>query len=633
MMLMNNLRKNINELYSKYDIDEIEISIIKAYLKNHNISNIKNDFILNHIQKENYELTEKIITMFKILDLKTVEQLFELLIKPEDKKINGIHYTPEFIVKYIINNTINGDVTVCDPSCGSGAFLSESVKKIHKDTNKSMIQIIENNIYGCDILSYSVRRTKIILYLLAVTNGEDKKHIKFNLCNDNSLTMNWINRFPKILKSNNWKDLFEISERGFDVIVGNPPYVRIQDFGEETKKILIKKWNTTNIGNFNLYFPFFELGLKLLNKGGKLTYITPNNYFTSLAAKSLRSYLQKNKLISKILDFNHLKIFENTGTYTCITFLDKIKNDTFKYQSINEKSNLDDLNDIKYYTINVNNLKNKKWRLLNEIDYKNISNIENIGTKLKTMYNIHVGVATLRDNLYFMKDPEIQNEYYIKILDGKKFLIEKDITRVIRKIPSIKNEEDMKNDKRLIIFPYIMVNKKVKIIPENIIEKKYPECYKYFCYIKDKLNERDKGMKKYSEWYAYGRGQGLNMIGKKLLTPTFSNKPKFIFDEDENSLFCNGYAIFGNIEKIKLNILQKILNSVVMDYFIKKTSVNIEGNYQCYQKNFIESFSIPEFSIKELEFLENENNSELIDNFLIKKYNLNEKPIRCIMKY
>jgi hypothetical protein len=148
---------------------------------------------------------------------------------------------------------------------------------------------------------------------------------------------------------------------------------------------------------------------------------------------------------------------------------------------------------------------------------------------------------------------------------------------------------------------------------------------------KTELITRDKGKVEYPEWFAYARTQGLNFFGKKLLTPTFSAEPRFLLEQDDNALFCNGYAIyliseqtlFTNIEQqLDLSVLGKILNSRVMDYYIKRTSVSIEGGYPCYQKNFIELFGIPIFTDKEISFLKKEESKKKIDDFLIKKYGI-----------
>ena len=109
--------------------------------------------------------------------------------------------------------------------------------------------------------------------------------------------------------------------------------------------------------------------------------------------------------------------------------------------------------------------------------------------------------------------------------------------------------------------------------------------------------------------------------------------------EDEQAMFCNGYGIYfkdeqngsyslfnsltNPLSKVgNIGLLQKILNSYVMHYYISKTSISIEGGYPCYQKNFIEKFTIPEFSEQELDLLNSLNEQQEIDDFLIEKYQL-----------
>jgi len=108
----------------------------------------------------------------------------------------------------------------------------------------------------------------------------------------------------------------------------------------------------------------------------------------------------------------------------------------------------------------------------------------------------------------------------------------------------------------------------------------------------------------------------MDFSGKRLYTRTFYHRPDFMKDE-ENNLFCNGYAVFC---KKNIRAIQKILNSKIMEYYVKKTSVEIEGNYQCYQKNFIEKFGICDLTENEWSYLEKERNMQVINEFLIKKY-------------
>ena len=112
------------------------------------------------------------------------------------------------------------------------------------------------------------------------------------------------------------------------------------------------------------------------------------------------------------------------------------------------------------------------------------------------------------------------------------------------------------------------------------------------------LAERGKGKKLPTNFYEWGRSQCMEATGPKLLTKTFSKGPQFILDNTD-SLFCNGYSVkpkattdlFGSA--IDIRVLQRILNSKVMNYYTRLTSFQIDGGYQCFQKNFIERFSIP----------------------------------------
>lgn len=167
------------------------------------------------------------------------------------------------------------------------------------------------------------------------------------------------------------------------------------------------------------------------------------------------------------------------------------------------------------------------------------------------------------------------------------------------------------------------------------MKTEYPKCYEYFDYVKEILKGRGKGKHIYTPFYAYGRTQGLNRTGIKLLTPTFSKAPRFLLDENELGFFTNGYGVYLRESNLSLfdcelisqpnnlDVIQKILNSVVMEYYVDKTSVAIEGGYPCYQKNFIERFSIPSMTEDEIQQLRSLNTTRQINEFLIEKYHLN----------
>jgi len=304
---------NVTELIEKHDIDNIECALVQYYMEENKLIHNKNILLMQYVNKNNIEinnLKRYLKKEYVCINIKDVEKIFELLIPKNDRKTNGAYFTPSTITNYITTNLIdNKNQKICDPSCGCGAFLIASIDVLKDKFNKKVIDIIEQNIFAVDILDYCVRRCKIILSLIALQNGEDKEIIKFNIYTNDSLRINWKKLFPFLEK-----------EGGFDIVIGNPPYVKFQDLSIENRRVLADEWVTLKTGTFNLYFAFYELGILLIKKSGNLGYITPNNYFTSLAGIHLREYLHYNRYIEKIIDFNHIKVFDSQ-TYTCVTFL------------------------------------------------------------------------------------------------------------------------------------------------------------------------------------------------------------------------------------------------------------------------------------------------------------------------
>jgi len=603
----------ITDILKTQDIEVIEKHLVYIFIQNNNLKT-ENSPIIAELLKDFQPETDVFLKLstLEINDLKRLENYLELLIPKQDRKV---------IVDYIVREVAPKVKDKClDPSCGCGAFLIGLVEYFQEKFDKSIKEIIKENIFGSDILEYNIKRSKIILSLFGLLKDEIIEDSDFNLFHQDSLKASW-------------------SEK-FEIIVGNPPYVKYQDLSDENRQYLADKWKTIEYGTFNLYFAFFELGHKLLSENGKLGYITPNNYFTSLAGLSLRQYFLQTKCLTRIVDFRHKKVFD-AQTYTAITFANKKANDSVLFDKIGDNQTCNEFllsaNGSPNY---LKNLNVKKWRLLETTEQNNIRIIENIGTPIKNLFNIAVGIATLKDEVFFIDSAKEQNGYLIKTTENGTFYIEKEITKPVYKISQFKTQEDIQQNTLRIITPYYTELKTATPIPEEKFKIKFPKCYEYLLSEKETLESRDKGKSKYSPFYVWGRTQGITRFGKKILNPTFSKHPRFLFVPEEDAYYTNGYGIYfdkDNSNSISLfddtthkiskeeNILvaQKILNSIVMDYYISTTSVSIQGGFPCYQKNFIEKFTIPEFSEEEIVILKTLTNKSDIDNFLIEKYQLN----------
>lgn len=607
----------------EFGLEKIESGLTKAYLDSVNMENTSNRFLRKHIEEvstqEAREISKSILNR-ESPSLVDILRVFELSVNEEDRQLNGVYYTPEPIVEYIVEETVSGDDTVCDPACGGGAFLLEATKRIHRSTNKSAVGVLEQNIYGVDIIEDNIRKSKIILLLYAVSQGEDPEKVEFNVSQTDSLRLDWQAEFPMLMS------------QGFDAVVGNPPYVKIQHQSAETKEHILAEYETVREGNFNTYIPFVELSIRLLDDDGISGLITPLNYFTTLTGEGLRRYLQDNKYVRKVVDFGEILLFEDALTYTAITFLDKKRKSQLEYIRVRDESVLGSLAEQDSISINYSSLNPEKWRLLDEEEYQNIRIIESY-RRLDEIANIHTGIATLKDDVYTVFADSTHDGYYTTELDGSKYLIESDICRELVKISTVDDDEELEENKRRIIFPYQKVSTQVsldmnghrveyEIIPPEKLSKQYPKAFEYLEDARDILSTREKGGgADYEPWYKYGRKQGIEFTGERLYIPTYSDGPQFMYHSNGEALFCNGYAVFPKREDIE--ILDKVLNSTVMDYYMKKTSKDIQGDYQCYQKNFIRTFSIPDFDSEEKDFLRTEEEQNQVDEFLIDKYGIN----------
>lgn len=615
----------LGEIIKKYTVGDIEKTLVFQYLRRNNIELDCHPFISKYLA--DYAPESTLLNDVAALRHTSLPELavdMELLIPDEDRQTNGAFFTPSHIVDYIVENVhLSQKSKVIDISCGCGAFLLGAIRYFESHYQLSVSEIVAHNIFGVDILDYNVRRCKLLILLYGLTKGEIINVDSINVKQTNSLTHKW--------------------ESKFDAVIGNPPYVKFQDMESDTRATLEANFRTTGFGTYNLYFAFFEIGLNILSNEGYLGYITPNNFFTSLSGESLRAFFQTTKAITRIVDFNATKVFD-VQTYTAITFLSKKESETIGYARIADKQEVNSFLSTATFTENSYlDLNVKKWRLLCNNEREIIQRIETAGTPIGKLFNIAVGIATLKDEAFFISPIREDAKYYY--CDNKyksNFRIEKSITRPHVKISKIKDDEELRNNTHRIIFPYRIMKGIAVAIPEDEMSSIYPECYSYFLFVRDILAQRGKGKHEYNPFYAYGRTQGLNKDGVKIYTPTFSQYPRFILDRNQTSLFTNGYGIFyreeasncrmelfsenndaGITSLDNVDVLLKILNSGLMHFYVTKTSVAIEGGYPCYQKNFIEQFSIPNMSSEDIANLRQIYDKDAIDAYLLRMYQIN----------
>ncbi len=325
--------------------------------------------------------------------------------KPEVRKAGGVYYTPEYIVDYIVKNTVGKmleelpeakakKLRILDPACGSGSFLIRAYEEMlayyqkTKKAGKAKIkvaegqtaievedaearltiqekaEILKTHIFGVDIDEQAVEVTKLSL-MLKMLEGEWgmvkgtqllpmlDKNIKCgnSLVSGSVLELNryFGSDFHKV-KPFNWEEEFKevmVREGGFDCVIGNPPYVT-EDITENESNYYKDKYPESTIGKLNTYRLFTHKGMVLLKKNGNFSYIMPNTYLTDRDSQKLREFLLRESKIKQILFFpEKLKVFQNVTQATTVIVLkrDTEKNDKNEIMVIDPVKNTTNLGD------------------------------------------------------------------------------------------------------------------------------------------------------------------------------------------------------------------------------------------------------------------------------------------------
>lgn len=481
-------------------------------------------------------------------------------------KTLGQVFTPDYIVELILDDIgyTHGNILnkkIMEPSFGKGVFLVHILERLIAECQYCGLNLfdiqkqISNNIYGIEIDTSLYNETIGTLNEI-VRKNNIPFYIKWNLFNQNALE---------------WKSFNE-----FDYVVGNPPYVRVHNLDNKTKE-LMKNFSFSK-GMKELYITFFELGLKMLNNQGKLSYITPNSYITNTSQKEFRKYLLENNLVSKIENFGSWKVFDKVGSYTCITVLEKNKqHSNFLYTSIRgserEYGNIYNINDFDF--------KELPWDLTSEDNEKFLKDNNKKQNKVGDFVDCQYGFATNCDRVYISKD--------IKPIDDNKVIFNgyEIEAGLIKKI--VKGSTYYGQGNYYILFPY---HDDVSVIKEDEMKNQYPLAYKYLLDHRDELEKRD--MEKSAIWYQFARSQGLkNCFKKKLVINNIISgysSQVGIYELPANVFVYSGIYITSNQDN--LDFIKEQLETEEFARYVKLKGKDMSGGYKNFNSKIVKEYGI-----------------------------------------
>jgi type I restriction-modification system DNA methylase subunit len=545
------------------------------------------------------------------------------------RKQDGIVYTPEFITDYIIEHTLGAylkqqqagithepdsaaywlayrailaSTRVLDPACGSGAFLIGAFKYLKAEydlVNRRINElepqhtdlfgldldadILNNNLFGVDLNPESIEITQLALWLETAEKGKKLRPLDKNIQQGNSIIHHkhtdkgaflWNVQFNKIMQAG-----------GFDVILGNPPYVR-QERLTAIKPYLQEHYKTYH-GVADLYTYFFELGLSLLKKGGRLGYISSSTFFRTNSGTPLREFLTVQSNLLRVIDFNDYPVFEGVTTYPAILIMEKperlrTKAPKSAFSFLNITAKKDPLHNALKLQLQTNfgvmkqaSLKTEAWQLEDEHFTKLRQKITHGYKTLKAVYGSpYRGVLTGLNEAFVITQQQYQalkqDDPDGKIL--KPFLEGKDLKRWRAESRGL----------YLILFSKGWTHEALawkegnaeltETVAWDYLQSQYPNIAEHLSsYAAQGRKRGDKG----NFWWELRACAYYGKFAKsKIFYPDITDSAKFYLDK--TSSFCTNTGYFYPAES---GFLVGFLNSKLVWFFLKGITDSIRGGF------------------------------------------------------
>lgn len=588
------------------------------------------------------DILGRIYEIFLAERLAVVDGELKIVKKPENAE-RDIVTTPNFVVREILRQTaveiIQGktpnevnNLKCADIACGSGAFLLELYQLLYDslvdyylgndrsklvqtsiDTYKLPYEmkrnLLVNCIYGVDKDFNAVEACKFGL-LLKLLEDEDVNSLSSfhpilpdlsnNIFYGNSLLSTADVPAGDALEINP----FNFDDRAFDLIVGNPPYMKTEDIKAFTpkEKSLYEKGNryTSAYKQYDKYFLFIERALNLLKPNGYLGYIVPSKFMKVGAAKELRNLIANNAYLKTMTSFGAHQVFADKSTYTCIMVLEKNRHENFKYSEVSDFIGwrVRNVNAYKFcdrpsITINAGT-----WVLCTD---EHLPLLNAVTTHTKPLGDIvgddyiFNGIQTSANKVYvFVPISETRTTYTFKAFDGNEYEVEKAVTKPYFKTAqgahAMSTYRTFKPNAR-VFFPYKKDNDgHLQLISLTTIQRCYPLFYAFLMAAKPELNKASRDIQPKpataDEWYRYGRHQSLEAceVEEKMIVGVLAQADKYAIDNNGTLVSSGGTAGYCLVSvpsdsQYSIYYIQAILGSIQGEWLASLYGEIFRGGY------------------------------------------------------
>ena len=425
-------------------------------------------------------------------------------------------------------------------------------------------------------------------------------NIKNNSIYENAFE--WRFEFPEVLNE-------EGDFMGFEVVIGNPPYMRVQEIqaSQANEKLYYEDCYTNAKAAYDLANIFFELAVNISSKDSNNSFIFPHKFFNSASSEVFRNYLKEGQYIDEIAHFGANMVFDDADTYTCVTQFSSSPANYFMFQRFPFKSDFKNLmiDSTKYGKITYKMLDRasalyggNQWILF---DFeKGIDVFEKLYFKSKklseVLEGIFQGIATSKDKLYVV-DCISENPFTIKVpLTGEIYKVEKTLFKPFLMGKDVQRFSHLKTNK-YVFFPYQIKEGEASVISINELKENFPLTSKYVFDNEHEFKNRESGKAgRMEHWHTYIYPKNLNRFEQKKLSSMeiCAKHPNVTINNDNIYHNTKVYSwVLKEDSKESYEYLLAIANSKLMWWFLNTTGDTLQGDARTFKTNYLNPFPIP----------------------------------------
>ena len=406
----------------------------------------------------------------------------------------------------------------------------------------------------------------------------------------------WRFEFPEVLDENG-------EFIGFDVVIGNPPYIRIQDLKLASPIELVtykQKFGAAAKGNYDIYVLFIENSLTLLSSRGDLCFILPHKFFNSEYGEGIRRIISDGKNLHRIIHFREHQIFDEATTYCCLLFLNKSRCASFEFSSV---THLDGWKNGNKESINTRVLPSDaatpaEWNFTAGTGSALIDKLHGYPIRLGDVADVFVGLQTSADSVFIMDFKEECAEglhLHSKQL-GVEWTFERDLLHPLISGTDVKRYKDLPS-RQYILFPYRVFDGKAELIPFSEIEEHWPLTAKYLLRNQEKLEGREGGKFRDDSWHRFGRNQNLSIQEQvKICIPRLVDSLYAGYDASGEH-FLDNVDVGGITPKagsgLDILLLLGLLNSALLRWYFPHVSAPFRGGWLSANRQFLSQLAMP----------------------------------------